>query len=227
MGRTSDANERLMDAALALIWEQSYGAITIDVICQKADVKKGSFYYFFDSKSDLAVAALERFWQEQKIAWDNQFSSEYPPLQRIRNHCDAVYLQQRAAKEAKGKVLGCPFCTLGSEICKQDELIRAKVCEILDSKMKYWQTAIADAQREGLVHSGSVSKKAACAVAYFEGLLAQARLHDDVEALAILGDRVCNHIISCSLKEKDAPVKPDINEATARTEQEEFDSTKY
>ena len=33
MGRTSDANERLMDAALDLIWEESYGAVTIDDIC--------------------------------------------------------------------------------------------------------------------------------------------------------------------------------------------------
>ena len=60
MGRTSNADERLMTAALDLMWEESYGAVTIDDICQRAEVKKGSFYYFFDSKSHLAVAALER-----------------------------------------------------------------------------------------------------------------------------------------------------------------------
>jgi TetR/AcrR family transcriptional repressor of nem operon len=56
MGRTSDANERLMDAALDLIWEESYGAVTIDDICKRADVKKGSCYYFFKSKSELSVS---------------------------------------------------------------------------------------------------------------------------------------------------------------------------
>src|SRR5438105_14905643 len=64
MGRTSDANERLMDAALDLIWEESYGAVTIDEICKRADVKKGSFYYFFYSKATLAKSALERMWAE-------------------------------------------------------------------------------------------------------------------------------------------------------------------
>ena len=59
MGRKSDAKERLLDAALDLIWERSYGVVTIDAICEKAGVKKGSFYYFFESKSALAVAALE------------------------------------------------------------------------------------------------------------------------------------------------------------------------
>ena len=60
MGRTSDAKDRLMTAALDLIWSESYGAVTIDDICQRAEVKKGSFYYFFESKSDLAVAAHSR-----------------------------------------------------------------------------------------------------------------------------------------------------------------------
>lgn len=44
MGRTSDAKERLLAAALDLIWERSYGSVTIDAICEKAGVKKGSFY---------------------------------------------------------------------------------------------------------------------------------------------------------------------------------------
>ena len=43
MGRTSDADQRLKQAALDLMWEESYGAVTIDDICQRADVKKGSF----------------------------------------------------------------------------------------------------------------------------------------------------------------------------------------
>jgi TetR/AcrR family transcriptional repressor of nem operon len=42
MGRTSNADERLKDAALDLMWEGSYGSITIDDICQRAEVKKGS-----------------------------------------------------------------------------------------------------------------------------------------------------------------------------------------
>ena len=59
MGRTSNADDRLKDAAIALMWEESYGAVTIDDICRRADVKKGSFYYFFDSKADLAATAFK------------------------------------------------------------------------------------------------------------------------------------------------------------------------
>jgi len=218
MGRTSDAKERLMDAALSLMWEQGYGGVTIDDICRRAGVNKGSFYYFFESKSGLAVAALERHWQAWKPLWDGEFSPVVAPLKRIRNHCEDVYKQQVGSKNKKGRALGCPFCTLGTEICKQDEAIRAKVCEILGRKLKYWESAIRDAQREGLIGAGSAREKANCAVAYFEGLLAQARLHNDAVMLASLGNKVCAHIIGCSGKSRHAkrPTNKPAIAATAR-----------
>lgn len=59
MGRVSDANERLIKAVAELIWTGSFGSTTIDQICAKAGVQKGSFYHFFDSKSDIAGLALQ------------------------------------------------------------------------------------------------------------------------------------------------------------------------
>ena len=70
MGRVSDAKERLMEAVSELIWTGSYGSTTIDLICEKAGVKKGSFYYFFDSKADLAVSAIDAEWQRKRVELD-------------------------------------------------------------------------------------------------------------------------------------------------------------
>ena len=83
MGRVSDAKERLMEAVLELIWVGSYGSTTIDQICEKAGVKKGSFYYFFDSKADLAVAAIDADWQQRRPDIDAIFSATVPPLERV------------------------------------------------------------------------------------------------------------------------------------------------
>ena len=224
MGRTSNADQRLMDAALSLVWEQSYGAVTIDDICRKAGVKKGSFYYFFDSKAELAIAALDRCWKAQKPLWDEQFSSAKPPLQRILDHCDFVYRQQVAVKLKTGMVPGCPFCAIGSEICKQDEVIRAKVCEILGNRAKYWESAINDAQREGVVGSGNATERARCARAYFEGLVAQARLHNDAELLASLGNRVREHILFFSGKNT---AETRVKSAVESVPEEDFDPTIY
>src|ERR1700735_5309308 len=99
MGRVSDAKERLMEAVADLIWSESYGSTTIDHICEKAGVKKGSFYYFFDSKSDLAIAAVEAKFQEDRKLSDVIFSSTIPPLERIHGMCQ--YLLERRGKLRK------------------------------------------------------------------------------------------------------------------------------
>ena len=110
-----------MTALLSLMWEESYGSVTIDGICQRAGVKKGSFYYFFDSKADLAVAALERLWNESwKPHLDTVFSSSIEPLDRITRYLESVYERQIEFKQKFGKVLGCPVCSVGSEISTQD-----------------------------------------------------------------------------------------------------------
>src|ERR1700744_5234043 len=94
MGRTSDSRQRLMDAAHELIWNYSYGAVTIDAICERAGVKKGSFYYFFDSKSDLAIAAIEAWWDIRHALIRELFRAEVPPLERIRRYLDFVAQRQ-------------------------------------------------------------------------------------------------------------------------------------
>ncbi|CAM2831609.1 TetR/AcrR family transcriptional regulator [Rariglobus hedericola] len=194
MGRTSDASERLMTAALDLMWEESYGAVTIDDICQRAKVKKGSFYYFYESKSDLAVAALELNSNNQRALWDEHFSPAVHPLDRIRARCAYSYQKQVDIKVRTGKVLGCPLCSVGSEICNQDERIREKIQEILARNAKYWETAIRDAQELGLIGAGDPAAKARCALAYYAGMITQARIHNDAEMLRDLGEQVLAHL---------------------------------
>ena len=80
MPRVSDMKERLMEAAMDLIWHNSYAATSVDAICEKAGAKKGSFYHFFPSKSALAVKALEADWQRKKARMDEIFSSTVPPM---------------------------------------------------------------------------------------------------------------------------------------------------
>src|SRR4029079_1164807 len=116
MGRVSDAKERLMDAVRELIWKGSYGSTTIDQICEKAGVKKGSFYYFFESKADLAIAAIESEFSRHRQELDSIFSPTVPPLDRLRNYCDYGYRLQTEMKRQCGSVLGCPLFKLGSEV---------------------------------------------------------------------------------------------------------------
>jgi len=183
MGRPSDAKARLMKAVRELIWTGSYGSTTIDQICERAGVKKGSFYYFFDSKCDLAVAALDEDFQKRRVELDAIFSPTVPPLDRIRNYCEFGYRLQAELKKECGVVLGCPLCTLGAEVSTQDEKLRLKIQEILQYKSKYIETAIRDADAAGLIKAPDAAAKTRMVRAYVEGLLTQARIQNDLAPL--------------------------------------------
>jgi TetR/AcrR family transcriptional repressor of nem operon len=172
-----------MKAVMELIWTGSYGSTTIDQICDKAGVKKGSFYYFFESKADLAVAALDEGFKEKRRELDAIFSPTIPPLERIRNYCDFGYKTQAEIKRQCGCVLGCPLFTLGAEVSTQEQKLRSKIEEMLEHHGKYFESAIRDAHSAGLIHAPDAAAKARMIRAYYEGLLTQARIQNDVEVL--------------------------------------------
>lgn len=183
MGRRSDSRQRLMDAAHELIWGYSYGAVTIAAICERARVKKGSFYYFFDSKSDLAVSAINAWWAERKMLLEEWFRPEVPPLDRLGKYLDFIVGHQIQAYEKTGQVLGCPLFTLGSEICTQDERIRSLVQEIMTSVAGYFEEAIRDAQASGEVEGRNSELKARLLWSYYEGTLTRARIENNPELI--------------------------------------------
>lgn len=184
MGRTSDADVRLKDAALALIWEENYGSVTIDDICTKADVKKGSFYYFYKSKADLAVAALENMWlTETKNRLDTMFSSSVDPLQRLRAYCEHTYHFQLERQKISGRVIGCPVCSVGSELGTQQDQVTAMIRELMARKRRYFESAIRDAVAEGLIAPCDPAQKALAISGLVEGILAQARIMNDPEVI--------------------------------------------
>lgn len=187
MGRTSDADERLMTAALDLIWEASYGAVTIDDICKRADVKKGSFYYFFASKAALAVAALERKWnQDWKPSLDARFSPTVEPLARLKSFLEAPYAAQCQCRTRTGRVLGCPVFSVGSEVSTQDGEVGAKIREIVSRKRRYLESAIRDAADEGAIEACDPAQKALALSCLVEGTISQARIMNDPEVLRTL-----------------------------------------
>ena len=183
MPRTSTAKERLTEAALRMIWCNSYGATSVDAICAQAKVKKGSFYYFFRSKSDLAAAALDADWREHKVQLDGIFSPSLPPLERLRRYFEFNYQRLAEIKKECGSVLGCPLYTLGIEMCTQDTVLGGKIQEILERKVTYLESAIREAHAQGQVVAPDAKAKAKMLFMFIQGALTQARIQNNVEIL--------------------------------------------
>ncbi len=173
--------ERLTDAAIDLIWENSYGTTSVDAICDRAGAKKGSFYYFFKSKSELAAAALQADWNKKRAHMDSVFSPTVPPLERFERYFECVYEGLAERQKLCGSILGCPMLSIGSEVSTQDQVVRETVDRILDTKRNYFVSAIRDAHAQGLISAPNPEAKADALFACYHGTLAQARIQNDLE----------------------------------------------
>lgn len=183
VGRTSDARERLIKATIDLVWRASYGAVGVDAICEKAGVKKGSFYHFFASKDELMVAALDHHWETRRPFLDAIFSPARPPLERLRLYFAHVHERQIEVRREYGRVLGCFHNSVGTECIQQRPDLAAKVQEVIGNFRRYLETALRDAHAEKVVRAGDPLADARALFSYVQGVLLQARIHDDPELL--------------------------------------------
>ncbi|MBV8586625.1 MAG: TetR/AcrR family transcriptional regulator [Verrucomicrobia bacterium] len=181
--RQCDSKLKLLQTAHELIWRQSYGSVGVDQICEHSGVKKGSFYHFFRSKSDLAVAAYEYHWQELREKLDVVFSKDKPPLERLDDYFHHIYERQKGRLEIFGRILGCPFVSLGSELSTQDESVRQMAQKISANKCKYIEETLRDAIEEGLIKPTDPAVLARELHSYLVGLVQEAKIANDLRAL--------------------------------------------
>ncbi len=181
MGRTSTAPTRLVDSAIELFHERSYRAVSVEQLCEHAGVRKGSFYHFFPTKRDLALAAVSELQERVRATiWEPLFSADITPVERI----------QRAFQEActyfstpDGAMRGCPFGNLAAELSTQDEAMREGIEQVFDMITGYFRRAIQEALDSGVV-SGVVSgidptQTAEELLAYCQGAFLVAKVKND------------------------------------------------
>jgi|SRR6185437_14077305 len=131
MGKTGAiTKQRLLDTATELIWKNSYGAVSVDEICKQAKVMKGSFYYYFPSKISLALAVMDEMLNHAKLEIEPLFiTSEDVPSVRFEKWVDFIYSNQEQIFHKYGRVCGCPFATLCSEIADESNGLCNKFVE--------------------------------------------------------------------------------------------------
>lgn len=86
---TAPARQKLLDAALALIREKGYASTTVDELCGRAGVAKGSFFHHFKDKEALAVAVAD-YWSEMTGALfeGGAYHKHKDPFDRVLGYID-------------------------------------------------------------------------------------------------------------------------------------------
>ncbi len=185
MGRKSDASTKILQAAGMLFWEKGYNGVSVDEICGKAGVNKGTFYHFFASKIALAEAILEEWWNKFRTELlEPAFAPDLPPLLRIERMIRLCHQKQKLAQVTYGITYGCPFCTLGAELSHIDESVKKIIQDIFSRISSYFEVTLREAQTtHGLVLPGSPSVTARMLMALLNGATLQAKIGNSPDKL--------------------------------------------
>jgi len=185
MGRSpTNSKQKLLETANDLIWQSSYGSVSVDDICTTAAVKKGSFYYYFASKAELAVAVMEKAYLEFESGINDVFTDEINPIARFEKLAALIYDKQQLAFEKYGRVCGCPFASLGSEMAGNDKMIQQKADEIFHQQGNTFAASIKEMVQLGLLAPETdVDMKSSQIVSFILGQLMMARITNDLTSL--------------------------------------------
>ncbi|MEW8027407.1 MAG: TetR/AcrR family transcriptional regulator [Candidatus Thiodiazotropha sp.] len=191
MSIAPDTKERILATARDLFHGRSYADVGIKEICTLAKVQKGSFYHFFPSKRDLAMAVIDSManeWAHGFVA--EAFDEALPPLERLDYMVDAVYFWQKAAKNIEGRMPGCLFGNLALEVSTRDEVIRARLNAIFAKASARFHEALEEAVENGETPPLDTEATATAMLAYLEGVILLAKTRNDPEVVRSLGPAI-------------------------------------
>lgn len=99
--------QKLLDAAQELMLAKGFTATSVDDVCAAAELTKGSFFHYFESKEHLGRLIAERFYAGARQMFESApFRQKKDPLDRIYGYIDFRIEMSRSPLAIKGCLLG-------------------------------------------------------------------------------------------------------------------------
>ena len=179
--RRTDTGERLVRIGTEFLSEKGFGLTGLDEVLRAADVPKGSFYYYFDSKIDFGLAVIDNYagiWARKlKRLLENPSVS---PLRRIDDYInEGISGLERYAFQR-----GCLIGNMGQEITTLNDAIRERLLSVF----AHWTEAIAaclvEAQKRGEIDvSLDIGRTSRFFWLAWEGAILQAKLQRSTQPI--------------------------------------------
>ncbi len=140
----------ILDEGMKILWAKGYHATSVNDIVKSANIPKGSFYFYFDSKEDFALKALERYFSIQvKPAFKIFKNTNASPKQRL---IDFYEFRITTLKEGLKCKMGCLASNVSTEMSDHNEKIRNVIYEKSTSIKKEIVKVAKEAQELGEIN---------------------------------------------------------------------------
>ena len=129
MGRTAKGEEtknKIIKCSGELFFKNGYNATGISEILKAAEIPKGSFYFYFDSKKSVAEAVAV-YYEKKLTEWIIEYYSKYGGSEFIEK-----FIGSMIEKAQSGKYYGCPLTTIGQELA----FFEPDIAEVYNKSLK-------------------------------------------------------------------------------------------
>ncbi len=170
----AETRERLLDVGSELINSQGYNNTGINAIVQAAGVPKGSFYYYFASKEDFGLAAIDRFDAHYRSKLDAAFKRpKVPPLDRLRRYLETGMADMIKADFGSGCLIG----NLGQELAGRHPAFRERLDLVFSGWVARFAACLDEAHQRGdITLVGDSQQLAEFLLSGWEGALLRAKV---------------------------------------------------
>lgn len=186
-----DVRDQLIDVGLQTFLAGGYNHSAVKDLVAIADVPKGSFYYYFNSKEDFACAVIDRY-ADIAAASAIPDDASTTPLGWLRRYFEALV----PLYEARGFAEGCLLGNLTLEMADQSEPMRAR----LAVGFARWQATLAAvfraaADRGELPGGADPDALAAFCLDGWEGALLRMKAEKSAAPLRLFIAMVFDHLL--------------------------------
>jgi TetR/AcrR family transcriptional repressor of nem operon len=108
--------ERILEAAQALVLRRGFAATSVDAIQADAGISRGTFFYHFPSKDDLARALIERYAEADRELVDRLMRrAETLATDPLQQALTFIALHEELFEDVSPEEAGCLFASYSYE----------------------------------------------------------------------------------------------------------------
>jgi len=171
---------RIINTATELFYQHGFESVGLQKICTQAMVSKSSFYHFFASKDEIAVAVLDAHWSQAQQKFAQLLATPLSPLQKIQSIFDNVFAVTETICDEQGEVFGCPFGNLASELSISNPVLREQMQLVFGCMVGIYIDLIEQAKaQEELAAKLDASETANALVTLMQGLNIMGKVYND------------------------------------------------
>lgn len=125
--------DRILDAAQAQVMERGFAATSVDAIQEAAGISRGTFFYHFASKDELARALIERYArQDHELTESLMARAENLATDPLQQALVFMGLFEELFREVGPARAGCLFASYSYEAQLFDEETHRLIAESLE-----------------------------------------------------------------------------------------------